>query len=162
MDRAVALAQQLNVYNALRVLFEYNPAPGEKPPTAPRSLESLSKRKLADASLVESKAKTKPKAKPAAAVAARRRTTSSSALPTTQHQQNSQNHKHRHAGSLATILNSYSSDSVPLTRQAPEAPSPSSSPSPPLASVYGTPGGSGNGDGNLQYRVHHPQMHTPG
>ncbi|KAJ2659063.1 Transcription factor mbp1 [Coemansia sp. RSA 1200] len=158
MDRAVALAQQLNVYNALRVLFEYNPAPGEKPPTAPRSLESLNKRKLADVSLIESKVKTKPKAKPAAA--ARRRTTSSSALPTTQHQQHSQNHKHRHAGSLAIILNSYSSDSVPLTRQAPEAPSPSSSPSPPLASVYGTPGG--NGNGNPQYRVHHPQMHTPG
>ncbi|KAJ2240918.1 Transcription factor mbp1, partial [Coemansia sp. RSA 454] len=38
LDRAIGLARRLNVYEALHNLFEYNPAAGEKPPTAPRSL----------------------------------------------------------------------------------------------------------------------------
>ncbi|KAJ2157763.1 Transcription factor mbp1 [Coemansia sp. RSA 552] len=46
LDRAVALARRLGVFEALRSLLEYSPAPGEKPPTAPRSLESMHKRKL--------------------------------------------------------------------------------------------------------------------
>ncbi|KAJ1645637.1 Transcription factor mbp1 [Coemansia asiatica] len=41
LERARALARELGVYELLRYLFEYNPAPGEKPPTAPRSLESM-------------------------------------------------------------------------------------------------------------------------
>ncbi|KAJ2242479.1 hypothetical protein GGH97_003907, partial [Coemansia sp. RSA 475] len=45
LDRAIGLARRLNVYEALHNLFEYNPAAGEKPPTAPRSLESMHKRK---------------------------------------------------------------------------------------------------------------------
>ncbi|KAJ2496408.1 Transcription factor mbp1 [Coemansia sp. RSA 1972] len=45
LDRAIGLARRLNVYEALCSLFEYNPAAGEKPPTAPRSLESMHKRK---------------------------------------------------------------------------------------------------------------------
>ncbi|KAJ2658759.1 Transcription factor mbp1 [Coemansia sp. RSA 1199] len=45
LDRAIGLARRLNVYEALSSLFEYNPAAGEKPPTAPRSLESMHKRK---------------------------------------------------------------------------------------------------------------------
>ncbi|KAJ2851612.1 Transcription factor mbp1 [Coemansia brasiliensis] len=45
LDRAVGLARRLGVYEALRCLFEYAPALGEKPPTAPRSLESMNKRK---------------------------------------------------------------------------------------------------------------------
>ncbi|KAJ1944985.1 Transcription factor mbp1 [Linderina macrospora] len=47
LDRAISLAKQLSVYDALKHVLEYNPAPGEKPPTAPRSLESLRKRKSA-------------------------------------------------------------------------------------------------------------------
>ncbi|ORX69033.1 apses-domain-containing protein [Linderina pennispora] len=47
LDRAISLAKQLNVYDALKYVLEYSPAPGEKPPTAPRSLESLRKRKSA-------------------------------------------------------------------------------------------------------------------
>ncbi|KAJ2780875.1 Transcription factor mbp1 [Coemansia javaensis] len=46
LECAAALARRLNVYGALRNLFEYNPAPGEVPPTAPRSLESMTKRRL--------------------------------------------------------------------------------------------------------------------
>ncbi|KAJ2650131.1 Transcription factor mbp1 [Coemansia sp. RSA 1250] len=50
LDRAVGLARRLGVYEALRCLFEYAPALGEKPPTAPRSLESMNKRKQTAAS----------------------------------------------------------------------------------------------------------------
>ncbi|KAJ1731956.1 Transcription factor mbp1 [Coemansia biformis] len=49
LECAANLARRLGLYGALRNLFEYNPAPGEKPPTAPRSLESMNKRKRANA-----------------------------------------------------------------------------------------------------------------
>ncbi|KAJ2611443.1 Transcription factor mbp1 [Coemansia sp. RSA 1365] len=45
LDRAIGLARRLNVFEALRSLLEYNPASGTAPPTAPRSLESMHKRK---------------------------------------------------------------------------------------------------------------------
>ncbi|KAJ1672619.1 Transcription factor mbp1, partial [Spiromyces aspiralis] len=45
LDCAISLAKQLKVYDAIKYVLEYNPKPGEKPPTAPRSLESLRKRK---------------------------------------------------------------------------------------------------------------------
>ncbi|KAJ2679166.1 Transcription factor mbp1 [Coemansia spiralis] len=90
LDRAVALAQQLNIYNELKCLFEFNPAPGEKPPTAPRSLESMNKRK--------SVGSTKPRQP---GPAAKRRFSSES--PQLQHR----------AGSLATILNSSGIENVP-------------------------------------------------
>ncbi|KAJ2799589.1 Transcription factor mbp1 [Coemansia guatemalensis] len=45
LDRAIGLSRRLNVFEALRSLLEYNPAGGTTPPTAPRSLESMHKRK---------------------------------------------------------------------------------------------------------------------
>ncbi|KAJ2079699.1 Transcription factor mbp1 [Coemansia sp. RSA 988] len=45
LDRAIGLSLRLNVFEALRGLLEYNPTLGTTPPTAPRSLESMHKRK---------------------------------------------------------------------------------------------------------------------
>ncbi|KAJ1665652.1 Transcription factor mbp1 [Coemansia sp. RSA 1646] len=149
LDRAVALAQQLDVYSALKDLFEYNPAPGEKPPTAPRSLESLNKRKSMDA--VKGGAAAKP--------ASKRRITAD-ALPNARQI----NHNQHHAGSLATILNSCGAENVPPSHSVPQ----SASPSPPLASVYNNhshyPSTCHNGSFNHapQYHAHQPQQHTPG
>ncbi|KAJ2757291.1 Transcription factor mbp1 [Coemansia pectinata] len=45
LSRAISLAQELNIYESLKPLFEYNPGPGDSTPTAPRSLEAMTKRK---------------------------------------------------------------------------------------------------------------------
>ncbi|KAJ2688302.1 Transcription factor mbp1 [Coemansia spiralis] len=45
LSRAISLAQELNIYESLKPLFEYKPRPGDITPTAPRSLESMTKRK---------------------------------------------------------------------------------------------------------------------
>ncbi|KAJ2557497.1 hypothetical protein EV175_001309 [Coemansia sp. RSA 1933] len=124
LDRAVALARQLNVYNSLRNLFEYSPAPGEKPPTAPRSLESLNKRKSAE-SVKESG--------DGSASAKRRMGSGSGALANM--------HKQHRTGSLATILNSYGAENEPPSRAPAAQPASAlSSPSPPLAAAACTNG----------------------
>ncbi|KAJ2484656.1 Transcription factor mbp1 [Coemansia sp. RSA 2320] len=45
LSRAISLAKELNIYESLKPLFEYNPGPGDSVPTAPRSLEAMTKRK---------------------------------------------------------------------------------------------------------------------
>ncbi|KAJ2391319.1 Transcription factor mbp1, partial [Coemansia sp. RSA 2559] len=158
LDRAVALAHQLGVYSALKNLFEYNPAAGEKPPTAPRSLESLNKRKSMDP--VKGGAVTKP---------ATKRRISKDALPSIQNSIQHQHNSLHRAGSLATILNSYGAEEdVPLSHSAPQAASPlsSSSPSPSLATALGNhpryPPAYRNGNGSHELLYHTDQQpHTP-
>ncbi|KAJ2492576.1 Transcription factor mbp1 [Coemansia sp. RSA 2050] len=61
LSRAISLAQELNIYESLKPLFEYNPGPGDITPTAPRSLESMTKRKADGAVAQPAKAKRRSK-----------------------------------------------------------------------------------------------------
>ncbi|KAJ2065850.1 Transcription factor mbp1 [Coemansia sp. S2] len=61
LSRAISLAQELNIYESLKPLFEYNPGPGDSTPTAPRSLEAMTKRKADGAVARPAKAKRRSK-----------------------------------------------------------------------------------------------------
>ncbi|KAJ2824983.1 Transcription factor mbp1, partial [Coemansia sp. 'formosensis'] len=62
LSRAISLARELNIYESLKPLFEYNPGPGDSTPTAPRSLEAMTKRK-GDGAAVSRPAKVKRRSK---------------------------------------------------------------------------------------------------
>ncbi|KAJ2710755.1 hypothetical protein H4R19_003588 [Coemansia spiralis] len=84
LELAAALARQVNVYDGLKILFEYNTSSNGLPPTAPRSLESVNKRKMASSVRSQDRPSSKRRA-------------DGNARP----------------GSLDTILNAASSDGAP-------------------------------------------------
>ncbi|KAJ1965016.1 Transcription factor mbp1, partial [Dipsacomyces acuminosporus] len=90
LERAIALARQLSVYDALRHVLEYSPAPGEKPPTAPRSLESMHKPKQPRSASSASGSRTK------------RRRVAGSPL------------SHQSSGALHAILNAAGKENIPV------------------------------------------------
>ncbi|KAJ2786283.1 Transcription factor mbp1 [Coemansia interrupta] len=104
LERAKSLAKELGVFDMLQYLFDYNPAPGEKPPTAPRSLESM-----------YNKRKTKENGEVSERGAKRR--IGGSINASKQHQQP----KRQGSGSLSSILNRTSPE-VSLSAQMQQEP----------------------------------------